>query len=90
MVGKPVGITLFSLLGRAFKLSLPDGMRWADVIVLGCAAGIGFTVALFVSTVAFPPGNYLDMAKMGSLFSFGSMLITIIASRVLGVRPMRG
>jgi NhaA family Na+:H+ antiporter len=89
MVGKPVGITLFSLLGRAFNLSLPDGMRWADVIVLGCAAGIGFTVALFVSTVAFPPGDYLDMAKMGALFSFGSMVITIVAGRILGVRPVR-
>jgi NhaA family Na+:H+ antiporter len=89
MVGKPVGITLFSLLGRAFNLSLPDGMRWADVVVLGCAAGIGFTVALFVSTVAFPPGSHLDMAKMGALFSFGSMLITVIAGKLLRVRAMR-
>lgn len=89
MVGKPLGITLFSLIGRAFNLSLPDGMRWADVIVLGCAAGIGFTVALFVSTVAFPPGNLLDMAKMGALFSFGSMVITVIAAKLLRVTPVR-
>ena len=88
-VGKPVGITLFSLLGRAFNLSLPDGMRWADVIVLGCAAGIGFTVALFVSTVAFPEGATLDMAKMGALFSFGSVVITIIAGKLLRVKPVR-
>ena len=89
MVGKPLGITLFSLLGRAFNLSLPDGMRWADVIVLGCAAGIGFTVALFVSTVAFPPGAILDMAKMGALFSFGSMAITVIAAKLLRVQAVR-
>lgn len=89
MLGKPLGITLFSLLGRAFNLSLPDGMRWADVIVLGCAAGIGFTVALFVSTVAFPPGAHLDMAKMGALFSFGSMAITLIAAKILRVKAMR-
>jgi NhaA family Na+:H+ antiporter len=89
IVGKPLGITLFSLLGRAFNLSLPDGMRWADVIVLGCAAGIGFTVALFVSTVAFPPGNNLEMAKMGSLFSFGSMAVALIAAKLLRVRAMR-
>lgn len=89
IVGKPVVITLFSLLGRAFNLSLPDGMRWADVIVLGCAAGIGFTVALFVSTVAFPEGSSLEMAKMGALFSFGSVVVTIIAGRLLRVTPMR-
>jgi NhaA family Na+:H+ antiporter len=89
-VGKPLGITLFSLLGRAFNLSLPDGMRWADVIVLGCAAGIGFTVALFVSTVAFPSGPTLDMAKMGALFSFGSMIVAVIAGKLLRVQPVRG
>lgn len=89
IVGKPLGITLFSLLGRAFNLSLPDGMRWADVFVLGSAAGIGFTVALFVSTVAFPPGHNLDMAKMGALFSFGSMAVALIAAKLLRVRPVR-
>lgn len=89
IVGKPVGITLFSLLGRSLKLSLPDGMRWADLIVIGCAAGIGFTVALFVSTVAFPAGSTLDMAKMGALFSFGSMAITAIAGKLLRVVPQR-
>jgi len=89
IVGKPLGITLFSLLGRAFGLSLPDGMHWNELVVLGCAAGIGFTVALFVSTVAFPIGGILDAAKMGALFSFGSMLVTIIAAKLLGVKPLR-
>jgi NhaA family Na+:H+ antiporter len=89
IVGKPVGITLFALLGRALNLSLPEGMHWGDVIVMGCAAGIGFTVALFVSTVAFPEGSALDMAKMGALFSFGSLVITVIASKLLRVKPMR-
>jgi NhaA family Na+:H+ antiporter len=77
------------LLGRALNLSLPDNMRWADVIVMGCAAGIGFTVALFVSTVAFPAGTNLDMVKMGALFSFGSMAVALIAAKLLGVKPMR-
>lgn len=86
LLGKPLGITLFSLLGRAFKLSLPDGMGWSDLVVMGCAAGIGFTVALFVSTVAFPLGHNLDAAKMGALFSFGSMGITVIAAKLLRVK----
>jgi NhaA family Na+:H+ antiporter len=55
LLGKPLGIISFSLLGRALRLSLPQGMRWADLIVLGLAAAVGFTVALFISTVAFPP-----------------------------------
>jgi len=88
-VGKPLGIVLFSLLGRAFNLSLPDGMRWNDLIVLGCVAGTGFTVALFVSTVAFPMGSTLDAAKMGALFSFGAMGVAAVAARLLGVKVMR-
>ncbi len=89
LLGKPLGITLFCLIGRACKLSLPDGMHWNDLVVMGCAAGIGFTVALFVSTVAFPPGAHLDAAKMGALFSFGSMAVAVIAGRLLGVKPLR-
>ncbi len=89
IVGKPLGIVLFSLLGRAFNLSLPDGMRWNDLIVLGCVAGTGFTVALFVSTVAFPMGSTLDAAKMGALFSFGAMGVAAVAARLLGVKVMR-
>jgi len=85
LVGKPVGIFLFSLGGKLLKLTLPDGMRWADVLVLGCAAGIGFTVALFVSTVAFKPGEQLGAVKMGSLLSLGGALVTILLAKLLKV-----
>jgi NhaA family Na+:H+ antiporter len=37
---------------------------------VGTAAGIGFTVALFFATAAFPSGDLLDEAKMGALLSF--------------------
>ena len=61
-------------------------MHWNDLVVVGCAAGIGFTVALFVSTVAFPPGAHLDAAKMGALFSFGSMGIAVLANKLLRIK----
>lgn len=86
LVGKPVGIFLFTLLAvKGFKLALPDGMNFRDVLVLGCMAGIGFTVALFVSTVAFPPGSTQDAAKMGALFSFGAAIISVIMAKTLNV-----
>jgi len=84
LVGKPVGITLLTLLAvKAFKLEMPSGMNFRDVVVLGFMAGIGFTVALFVSTVAFPPGTTLDAAKMGALLSFSAAILAFIAARVL-------
>ena len=57
---------------RALGLGLPRGCRTRDLLVLGCVAAIGFTVALFVASVAFPPGPVQDAAKMGALFSFGA------------------
>lgn len=85
IVGKPVGIFLFTKLGTLFGLKMPDGMNNRDLIVLGFAAGIGFTVALFVSTVAFPAGSLQDSVKMGALFSFVAALFTFLAAYVLRV-----
>lgn len=90
LVGKPLGILCFSLVGRLFGFKLPDGMRWADVFVLGCAAAVGFTVSLFISTVAFPPGKDLDMMKIGALLSFGAVIVTFIVGKLLRVEPVRG
>jgi hypothetical protein len=61
-----------------------------DLIVVGCAASIGFTVALFVCGVAFPLGAIQDAAKMGALLSMGGALVTIALARALGVRRRDG
>ena len=86
MFGKPIGIVLFTKIGQAFGLRLPKGMETVELVVVGIAAGIGFTVALFVSVVAFPPGPIQDSVKMGALFSFAVAPITIIAAFLLGIR----
>ena len=86
IVGKPLGITLFGLFAaRTLGLGLPKGMRIRDLFVLGCVAAIGFTVSLFVASVAFPPGPVQDAAKMGALFSFGAAGIAIAAGRLTRV-----
>ena len=56
-----------------------------DVFVVGCVAAIGFTVSLFVASVAFPPGPVQDAAKMGALFSFGAAALAIAAGRIVRV-----
>ena len=89
IVGKPVGITLFTFLGeKLFHLQRPEGMSYRHVVTLGVVAGIGFTVALFVSTAAFTePGAVQDSAKMGALGSFAAALIAIPLGKVLRVKP---
>ncbi len=58
----------------------------SDLPVLGCVAAIGFTVALFVASVAFPAGAVQDAAKMGALLSFGAAVIAIVAGQLLRVQ----
>jgi NhaA family Na+:H+ antiporter len=69
-------------------LRMPRGLRMSDTVVVGVAAGIGFTVALFFATAAFPPGAILDEAKMGALLSFIAAPLAIVLGLLL--RPKAG
>ncbi|MBD3269903.1 sodium:proton antiporter [Candidatus Peregrinibacteria bacterium] len=86
LVGKPVGIFICTWIAvHLLRLSLPEGMKMKDVFVVGCVAGIGFTVALFVSTVAFEPGALQDAAKMGALLSFAAAILSFLSAMILKV-----
>ena len=86
LLGKPLGVLLFGWFAAyPLKLGLPAGMRTVDLVVIGCVAAIGFTVALFIASVAFPPGAVQDAAKMGALFSFFGAGISIMAGRLARV-----
>ena len=87
LIGKPVGILFFGwLAAKPLGLGLPQGMRMIDLVVIGFVAAIGFTVSLFVASVAFDAGPVQDAAKMGALFSFGAAAISIIAGKVTRVQ----
>ncbi len=86
LIGKPVGIFLFGYIAaRPLGLGIPEGMRIIDLVVIGFVAAIGFTVSLFVASVAFDAGPVQDAAKMGALFSFFAAVIAIIAGKMLRV-----
>ena len=85
IVGKPIGILLATRLGESLGFERAPGLDYRGVAVLGVAAGIGFTVALFFTTAAFPAGATLNAAKMGALLSFGALPLTIIVARLLRV-----
>jgi NhaA family Na+:H+ antiporter len=82
LIGKPIGILAASMLSVAAGLRMPAGLRRVDVAIVGVTAGIGFTVALFFATAAFPQGPVLDEAKMGALFSFVAAPIAIALARL--------
>ncbi len=91
VIGKPVGIFIMGwIAAKPMRLGLPDGMNMRDLVVVGCVAAIGFTVALFVASVAFPAGPVQDAAKMGALMSFGAAAIAIVAGLVMRVEKVHG
>jgi len=97
LIGKPFGVLLFGWLAAGpLKLGLPQGMRTVDLFVIGCVSAIGFTVSLFIASVAFDSSTMLgdipvqDAAKMGALFSFAAAVIAIIAGKLTGVVKQEG
>jgi NhaA family Na+:H+ antiporter len=84
LLGKPIGILLFSNLARLAGARLPPGLRPGDLLVVGVAASIGFTVALFFATAAFPAGTALAETKMGALLSFVAAPLAIAVARIVG------
>ncbi len=73
VVGKPIGVTLFSLLACKMKLcTLPKGVNWRMVFGAGALAGIGFTMSIFITLLAFDPvqhADYINNAKFIILLS---------------------
>jgi Na+:H+ antiporter, NhaA family len=68
VLGKQIGITLFSWAAvRSGRADLPDGVTWWQVYGGACLAGIGFTMSLFVTELAFNDPTILARAKVGIL-----------------------
>jgi len=68
VIGKPVGIFLFSFLAVKLRIgSLPTSVTWSQMLGMGMIAGIGFTVALFINGLAFTDQALVDESKMGIL-----------------------
>lgn len=86
LIGKPAGIFGMTVLAVGGGLTRPQGLGYRDVLVVGMTAGIGFTVALFFATAAFPPGPALDAAKLGALLSFAAAPLAIGLARFGGSR----
>jgi NhaA family Na+:H+ antiporter len=70
IIGKQIGITLFSWLVVKSKLAdLPEGVTWRHIYGVSWLAGIGFTMSLFISALAFGDSPALETAKSGILFA---------------------
>ncbi len=87
VVGKQIGILLFSFLAVRLRLAeLPAGVTWRHIWGVAWLGGIGFTMALFIDGLAFGGSPLLDTAKIGILAA--SIISGIVGYAILRNTPM--
>jgi NhaA family Na+:H+ antiporter len=89
--GKPIGILAFVALGVLLRLvELPRNVSWGQVIGIGFASGIGFTMSLFIAGLAFEHGSgeYFEGDRLGVLV--GSVLSAVAALATLHFSLRKG
>lgn len=73
LIGKVIGVVGFTWLGVKMKIApFPDGMNLKNLFGLGLLASIGFTMSLFITSLAFQNPEHITQAKIGI---FGASLI---------------
>lgn len=86
LAGKVLGVTLASLASvRTGIAVLPEEVGWGQIHGVGWLAGIGFTMSLFIASLAFGSGPLLDSAKIGILSA--SVIAGIVGWSLLRRQP---
>lgn len=86
VIGKPLGIVLFCyLLVKLNWGKLPTNVNWMEMAGVGMLAGIGFTMSIFISMLAFSDTSVQDSAKIGVLLaSLLSVIFGALTLRIFG------
>jgi len=78
LAGKPLGIYLFSRLACRMKIAqLPSGIKWSQMMAIGIVGGIGFTMSLFIDSLAFTDPVMVDVGK-------AAIIVTSVVSAAVG------
>lgn len=87
LVGKPLGITLICWLSVKLKIAvLPENTKMVDIAAVGVLCGIGFTMSIFIASLAFDAAHeeMVTLAKLGILT--GSVLSAVVGYSLLRVK----
>lgn len=78
LIGKPLGIVGFTYIIDKLKIiRKPDSLLWSEIIAVGFLGGIGFTMSIFVTQLAYLDENIMGAVKLGIFFA--SLLAGLIA-----------
>jgi NhaA family Na+:H+ antiporter len=86
VLGKPLGVVGLSwICTRLGIAALPRGVSWMHVAVVGCVAGIGFTMSIFIAQLAFSDRALLETAKLAVLAASGAAGVLGLISGLLAL-----
>jgi NhaA family Na+:H+ antiporter len=78
IIGKPLGVFLFSFVAVSIGIcALPSGLKWKHVLGIGFLAGIGFTMSIFITLLAYSDEMLITESKI-------SILLASVVSGILG------
>ena len=85
VIGKPLGILFVSMAAKRSKLAdYPEGATNSSILATGSAAGIGFTVAIFIANLAFDDAQTQDIAVLAVIVaSVVSALLSVVLFKSL-------
>ena len=87
MFGKPLGIIAAAVIAVTSRIaSLPRNVNWTSLCGYACLAGIGFTMSLFIATLAFDDAELVDAAKRGIIA--GSLVAGVAGAVLLKMSPV--
>ncbi len=88
VLGKPLGILLAVVGCVSLGLAkLPERATWLHIAGVGCLAGIGFTMSLFIGTLAFNTPEQIDAVRVGVIA--GSVISTVLGLVILSARSVK-
>ena len=77
-LGKPIGIALFAWLAVRLGIArLPPAIAWRHIVGVACLGGVGFTISLFITDLAFGAGTLANHARVGIFI--GSLISGLVA-----------
>jgi len=82
VVGKPIGVLLGAWLTARFtRAELDEGLGWSDIAAVGMLAGVGFTVSLLVTELAYDDAAQVELVKTAVII--GSLIAALLAAMLL-------
>lgn len=84
VIGKPAGVLIASLAAKQSRIAdLPEGAGKASILATGSAAGIGFTVAIFIANLAFDDRQTQEIAVL-------AVIVASVVSALLSIAMFKG